>query len=328
MKSKLQYLGCIPLPSEEKFINNIKRAISDKHEAFLNLYNAQIIANESSVLKEQYEKELVNFEEILKLNIADVESVQEIMTGHQERKHLQFNEIKYRRQCTLKETQLQHVFDRVKIQDEQIIKLEEELFALHKNFAFDYDPELPPTSVQQPEKAVKPEPTMIKISKNKDTQTELMQEEDIKEDDSFSNIRAELISVSNEVAAKEQIIQQLKSKITENEMNLSLFRKQLGDKQSQITFYERHILELQSKKEITTDSSENVDVNKNEEILTLKCSLKTVQENLKQKEEDILKYQSLLKEDRDKHSMAASLMREELKVLQKCLTEEKQKVSE
>jgi centrosomal protein CEP290 len=49
---------------------------------------------------------------------------------------------------------------------------------------------------------------------------------------------------------------------------------------------------------------------------------------LKQKEEDILKYQSLLKEDRDKHSMAASLMREELKVLQKCLTEEKQKVSE
>lgn len=179
-------------------------------------------------------------------------------------------EIKYRRQCTLKETQLQHVFDRVKIQDEQIIKLEEELFALHKNFAFDYDPELPPTSVQQPEKAVKPEPTMIKISKNKDTQTELTQEEDIKEDDSFSNIRAELISVSNEVAAKEQIIQQLKSKITENEMNLSLFRKQLGDKQSQITFYERHILELQSKKEITTDSSENVDVNKNEEILTLK----------------------------------------------------------
>jgi hypothetical protein len=91
MKSKLQYLGCIPLPSEEKFINNIKRAISDKHEAFLNLYNAQIIANESSVLKEQYEKELVNFEEILKLNIADVESAQEILTGYQERKHLQFN---------------------------------------------------------------------------------------------------------------------------------------------------------------------------------------------------------------------------------------------
>lgn len=53
-----------------------------------------------------------------------------------------------------------------------------------------------------------------------------------------------------------------------------------------------------------------------------------MQDSVKQKEDEILKYQSLLKEDRDKHSMAATLMREELKVLQKCVSEEKQKVSE
>ncbi|XP_044259542.1 centrosomal protein of 290 kDa-like isoform X2 [Tribolium madens] len=288
IKSKLQYLGCVPLPSEEKFINNIKQAISDKHEAFLNLYNAQITANESSILKEQCEKELKNLEQALESNFTNLEAVKEILSSHQDKKSSEFNEIKYRRQCALKETQLQHIFDRVKIQDEQIIKLEEELFTLHKNFAFDLE-------------------TEITID-HKET-TNYMQ-------------------LSKEIAVKDQTIEELKNKINENELSLSTLKKQLVDKQSQITFYERHIMELQSKKEVAAvpTVSETIDLNKNEEILSLKCSLKTFQDSLKEKEEDILRYQSLLKEDRDKHSMAASLMRDELKVLQKCLTEEKQKV--
>ncbi|XP_015840436.1 centrosomal protein of 290 kDa isoform X2 [Tribolium castaneum] len=284
MKSKLQYFGCVPLPSEEKFINNIKQAISDKHEAFLNLYNAQITANESSILKEQCEKELKNLEQVLKSNFTNLETVRELLSGHQDKKSSEFNEIKYRRQCALKETQLQHIFDRVKIQDEQIIKLEEELFTLHTNFSFDLEPE-------------------ITIDHKETTNN---------------------MQLSKEIAVKDQTIEELKNKINEYELSLTTLKKQLADKQSQITFYERHIMELQSKKE----APETIDLNKNEEILTLKCSLKTFQDSLKEKEEDILRYQSLLKEDRDKHSMAASLMRDELKVLQKCLTEERQKVAE
>lgn len=90
MKSKLQYLGCVPLPSEEKFVNNIQQAVSDKHDAFLNLYNAQIIANESSILKEQCEKELKNLAQALNANNRDSETGQ-ILTDYQDRKTLEFN---------------------------------------------------------------------------------------------------------------------------------------------------------------------------------------------------------------------------------------------
>lgn len=53
--------------------------------------------------------------------------------------------------------------------------------------------------------------------------------------------------------------------------------------------------------------------------------MKSLQENLKIKEEEIMKYQTLLKVDRDKHSLAAANLQEELKTLQKQLLEEKQK---
>lgn len=133
----------------------------------------------------------------------------------------------------MKETQLQHIFDRVKIQDEQIIKLEEELFALHKNFAFDLEPEI---SVD----------VNVKEAKN-NTQ------------------------LSKDLEAKEQTIEELKNKINDYELNLSILKKQLSDKQSQITFYERHIMELQSKKEVPPSApTETIELNKNEEILSLK----------------------------------------------------------
>ena len=118
------------------------------------------------------------------------------------------------------------------------------------------------------EKSPKSDPPMIKITKSKETQTDVIQQENLQENETFNNLRAELITATNEIASKEETIQQLKSKITEHEMNISLFRKQLGDKQSQITFYERHILELQSKKEIS--ATEGIDLNTNEEVLALK----------------------------------------------------------
>ena len=72
-------------------MNTIQRAVNDKHEAFLNLYNAQIVASESMVLKEHYEKELASVEQVLKTSGADFESIKEIMVGHQEKKMSQFN---------------------------------------------------------------------------------------------------------------------------------------------------------------------------------------------------------------------------------------------
>lgn len=46
---------------------------------------------------------------------------------------------------------------------------------------------------------------------------------------------------------------------------------------------------------------------------------------MRAKEDEIIKYQTLLKVDRDKHSLAAANLQEELKKLQKQLLEEKQR---
>ncbi|CAH2012681.1 unnamed protein product [Acanthoscelides obtectus] len=114
----------------------------------------------------------------------------------------------------------------------------------------------------------------------------------------------------------------LKSKMNENEMAINLFRKQIGDKQSQISFYERHIVELQNKKDEIMNSSggaggDNISVGTEtqlqNELIALKGSIKDLQDRLSSKDEEIIKYQTLLKVDRDKHSLAAASLQEELK---------------
>lgn len=72
-------------------MNNIRQAIVDKQEAFLSLYNAQIAASESAILKEHYEKQLTNVEQTLNLTGADFESIKEFMLGYQDKKFSQFN---------------------------------------------------------------------------------------------------------------------------------------------------------------------------------------------------------------------------------------------
>lgn len=58
------------------------------------------------------------------------------------------------------------------------------------------------------------------------------------------------------------------------------------------------------------------------------ASIKALQEAIVLKDESILHFQSLLKEDRDNHSLAAARMQEELKTLKNSLAEEKQKCAE
>lgn len=91
----------------------------------------------------------------------------------------------------------------------------------------------------------------------------------------------DLEKANRELVMKEQTIDQLKNKMKDLEMKVSLFRQQIGDKQSQITFYERHILELQNKKEeVHTNGAggDNFSVglepinSNNEELITLKVS--------------------------------------------------------
>lgn len=52
--------------------------------------------------------------------------------------------------------------------------------------------------------------------------------------------------------------------------------------------------------------------------------MKTAQDRIKQKDVEIIKYQTLLKEDRDKHSLAAANLQQELVILKQALISEEQ----
>ncbi|VEN56292.1 unnamed protein product [Callosobruchus maculatus] len=351
---KIQYLGCVPLRSEEAYINNLKSINKEKHETFLALHKARSLENEAVVLKEKLDLEL----EYLKkereiLSGAHKKDYQEAMVWMQEKKNLQINELRYKRQSEFKESQIQHFLVRIRIQDEQIAKMDEEMVMLQKSIGTNVVSkenltEVPMDEqgpVAQTDAALLPEPgekvespkpispTYPKIiSRSVETQTdqELVHIKDNKQE--LMNLKSELLRTQDTLKEKEHIVDQLRSKINENEMTISLFRKQIGDKQSQISFYERHILELQNKKEDIMNNSggaggDNISVGAEtqNEVLALKGSIKDLQDRLNSKDEEIMKYQTLLKVDRDKHSLAAATLQEELQKLKISFMEEKQK---
>lgn len=168
--------------------------------------------------------------------------------------------------------------ERVKLQDEQIARLDEELLTWLKNLdqnIIQKEPSPAPILVERPTSARSPP-----VTRNVELQTDKI--DDIPKQHLATNVlEDELKNIKQELNLRDQTISNLKSKITEHEMTISLFRKQLGDKQSQITFYERHIMELQNKKEeIHTrgPGGDNADMGSNlpkysEEISSLKVSL-------------------------------------------------------
>lgn len=195
-----------------------------------------------------------------------------------------FQELRYKRQSEFKEAQLQHFIERVKMQDEQLSKLDEELLLWHKNFDVNLPPKNTPP-VEEVKKVVEEAPAPeVKILKSCEVQTvEFVPHEKIRESEEavqIANLKLELFKVREVVVEKERNINQMQSKINELEMTINLFRKQIGDKQSQIAFYERHIMEFENKKDEVHSSGaggDNINVgmesNKNnDEILALKVS--------------------------------------------------------
>lgn len=158
------------------------------------------------------------------------------------------------------------------------MKLEEELFDLYKNISVEVESDcLERKRVEIERRVETPVVRLVSVetqtvndghSCENEIEEGVEEEESMKQNDSSISSENTATDFSNQIEAKDQIIQQLKSKLNECEMNISLFRKQLGDKQSQITFYERHILELQSSKESVTQNLET-----NETITSLKVSI-------------------------------------------------------
>lgn len=174
---------------------------------------------------------------------------------------------------------------RIKIQDEQISKLDEELLLWQKNIDTISLPKDIMKSYEAPamvSKSTSPIRTTSSNSISTQTiETETIPQKIIESDKKSST--SELLSIREELTEKQKMITQLKTKISEQEMTISLFRNQIGDKQSQINFYEKHILELQNKKTVGIHSNgaggDNISIGMiqssphNEELLSLKVSV-------------------------------------------------------
>lgn len=95
----------------------------------------------------------------------------------------------------------------------------------------------------------------LKMFQSEEVQTSIdlfeLKDSDPLQADVLNKLQNDLSLIRSELETKEKIVEEYKSKITELELNVNLFKTQLGDKQSQIMFYEKHILELKNKLEAT-----------------------------------------------------------------------------
>ncbi|KAG5876194.1 hypothetical protein JTB14_001937 [Gonioctena quinquepunctata] len=330
---KLQYLGCVPLCSEEIYVNNVVKINKEKHESFISLHKARLLEHEANLLRDQLKMDLEYVDG--KQNGGCKEQYHKVVNWNQEKKVFQINELRYRRQSEFKEAQLQHFTERLKMQDDEIARLDEELILWHKNFdGILVQKEVSKNKVPEPARRASKLMKTAEVQTSEEPKENRHEEVNASKDDSrFSTLTIRLAKIKDELAVKDHMVDQLKSKITEHEMTISMFRKQIGDKQSQISFYERHIMELQNKKgEIHVDGAggDNINVRVEKagnsgEVLALTATVKDMQDKMKAKDEEIVNYQNLLKVDRDKHSLAAASLQEELQNIQKQLVEEKQK---
>lgn len=196
-------------------------------------------------------------------------------------------ELRFKRQSDYKERQLKHFTERIAIQDEQILRLEEELLSWQKNldgsFGFKDVPirDLP---VQQSAKPISKPSSPVTRSTEVQTDKEVVKSEHDVSDE--THLKQELMNIKQELVNKNQNIDHMKNKIQELEVSMNTYKTQIGDKQSQISFYERHIIDLQNKKEDFHSSNvngaggdninigmETTNVTNNEELIALRVSI-------------------------------------------------------
>lgn len=91
-KQKQQYLGSIPLCSEEIYLENLRNINKEKHETFLHSHRAKMLEADNELLKEQLEIELQNLAMQKQIIIeGDKEEFKKALNWMQEKKSLQIN---------------------------------------------------------------------------------------------------------------------------------------------------------------------------------------------------------------------------------------------
>ncbi|XP_017769408.1 PREDICTED: LOW QUALITY PROTEIN: centrosomal protein of 290 kDa-like [Nicrophorus vespilloides] len=280
------YHGHVPLISEQKFAENVMEMYGNKKISRENIFKTEERLNELETIKDGLMMKNSIVDELKSLlDSGKDEKAQVIESWYQDKSNLLIEELKIRRRLEFKEMQLGRVSKQVEEQEEQIAKLECEL--LQSLCIRDIN-----DTKKVPRKLETVETTVMEIVDNS-----------VERFESATQTVDLIDKKSEELSSKEEALKHLKVRIVELELSLSLCQQQLTDKQSQISFYEKHIMDMQQKKE----TSSSADPKKKIEELKIE---------LKKKDEAIIEYQSLLKKDRDEHSLAAARFQEELKQLQ------------
>lgn len=113
------------------------------------------------------------------------------------------------------------------------------------------------------------------------------------------------------------VLVKCESQIAEYEGKIVALNKQIDEKNS--------LLEKNEKK--ITGEHPLVDVETSDKIV-LRSTVNSLQKIISQKEETILRYQNLLKEDRDEHSKAAARLQDEIKTLRAQMATMQQQVDQ
>lgn len=77
------YFGCVPITINEKHVEKLKQINTDKKLAFKALLDALIGENECEVLKETLQEQIINLQNLEKLNDDDVKILFGLQEGKQ-----------------------------------------------------------------------------------------------------------------------------------------------------------------------------------------------------------------------------------------------------
>ncbi|CAG9760704.1 unnamed protein product [Ceutorhynchus assimilis] len=293
LKHRVQYHGCVPLAIQELFVEKLNSLNKEKHDLF--------IASQNTGKTDENE----------------------------EGKH-----------------QINYLQQKILNQDMSMAKLEKELFSAYNLMDFDNTRKettiirrKAPTLVKQLVSQESLDPikeevcdtkrkSKIVILRNVESQTEDWQED--KGENQLAITTAQIQNLQSQLAVKGAHIKEKEQLLAETQEELKAIKEQIKDKNVKIISLENNLIDYKdrvSQIDGARDAGVGSTINYLEEQnAALRMSLKYTQDKMKQKDFEIIKYQTVIKDDRDKHSLAAANLQKELTVSKKALAVEHQHV--
>ncbi|XP_046753485.1 centrosomal protein of 290 kDa [Diprion similis] len=343
-----QYAGSTSLAALERFESVLKKSKDDQlaidkllKEASTNADN---IRAQQDVLagRLQVVEQLKN---ILEERIGNPD-VQNIIHRFSESSQSKLGELRYKRQINQLENELQIVKSRVTSQEILINAMESEMIFMQKIWSrsskngegsSNQNPEIDIVDVDVDDVDV--ETVSIAVQTRVETRSVETQVHRDQQSVSISSVRHESREVQptnhdSQIALNERLNQAL-SLASERSALLVKYELEIAEYQEKIATLNGQLAEKNSLLSSVTEKTEEpenfkpsvADIETSDKVV-LRSTVNSLQKIITQKEETILRYQNLLKEDRDEHSKAAARLQEEIKSLQARVAAMQQQVNQ